>query len=83
MHLNTTFRPETMRGILADMTERVDGEMPLHCRRWQKPLTYEDWRRSVDNLNRIIDGRRDVCKKQLIDFLSLSDEEVSRLFPDG
>lgn len=80
--LNSNFRPEYMRPILDDMIAQIDSEMPRHCDRWGKPETYEDWQEEVDNLYRIVDGRREHVKKQLIEYFDLSDSEVARLFPE-
>ncbi len=81
--LNTNFRPEYMTPILDGMIDKIDSEMHGHCDRWGKPDTYEDWRKEVDNLYRIVNGRRDHVKEQLIDYFHLSREEVANLFPEG
>ncbi len=81
--LNTAFMPENMKAELDRMIDLIDGEMERHCERWGKPATYDDWREEVDNLYRIIAGRRDHVKEQLIEFLDLTDAEVAELFPQG
>ena len=81
--LNTVFMPDNMKSVLDRMIEKIDGEMPRHCARWSKPETYDKWLEEVDNLYRIISKRRDFCKKQLIEYLKLTDSDVIRLFPEG
>ena len=78
-HLNTTFQPKTMKPILQRMAAQIEDEIPRHCERWHKPATYEAWRREVDNLYRIIDGRNDLCRRQLRQYFKISDEEAERL----
>lgn len=80
--LNTVYMPDNMKAELDRMIAMVDGEMERHCDKWGKPETYEDWRTEVDNLYRIIAGRRDHVKKQLIEFMDLSDSEAKELFPN-
>lgn len=81
--LNTNFQPSYMRPILDGMIGQIDSEMTRNCERWGKPATYADWREEVDNLYRIVDGRRDHVKKQLIEYFRLTDREVTELFPNG
>ena len=81
--LNTVFMPENMKSVLDEMAAKIDGEMEDHCERWGKPATYKDYKTELDNLYRIINGRRDHVKKQLIDFMDLSESEVAKLFPNG
>ena len=68
-----------MKPILQRMAAQIEDEIPRHCERWHKPATYEAWRREVDNLYRIIDGRNDLCRRQLRQYFKISDEEAERL----
>lgn len=68
-----------MKPILQRMADLIDDEMPRHCDRWHKPASYEDWQGEVENLYRIIDGRNDLCRKQLKQYFNLSDEEAEKL----
>lgn len=81
--LNTVFMPENMKSVLDEMAAKIDNEMADHCERWGKPATYKDYKTELDNLYRIIEGRRDHVKKQLIEFMDLSDSQVAKLFPNG
>lgn len=81
--LNTVFMPENMKSVLDEMAAKIDGEMESHCERWGKPETYKDYKTELDNLYRIIEGRRDHVKKQLIEFMDLSEAQVANLFPNG
>lgn len=81
--LNTIFMPESMRAVLKGMTDKMDSEMKQHVARWGTPTSYDKWVEEVANLNRIIDKRREIAKKQLIAFFSMSDAEVAKLFPNN
>ena len=78
-HLNSTFQPEIMKSILKKMVASMDDEMPRHCERWKKPATYETWQNEVNNLYRIIDGRNDLCRRQLIQYFKISAADADRL----
>ena len=80
--LNTVFMPENMKAVLKTMTDRIDSEMKLHGQRWNRP-DYSTWQAQVVSLNGIIDKRRNIAKNQLIKFLSVSQQECDRLFPNG
>ena len=80
--LNTVFMPENMKAVLKTMTDRIDSEMKLHGQRWNRP-DYNTWQAQVVSLNGIIDKRRNIAKNQLIKFLSVSQQECDRLFPNG
>jgi len=81
--LNTAFTPGYMREVLEPMAAKIDSEMTRHCARWGKPETYADWQTELKNLYRIVDGRRNHVKKQLIGYFNLSASEEARLFPNG
>lgn len=77
--LNTAFQPENMNTKLDEMAAIIDSEMVLHGDRWEKP-TYSSWKSSIKALKDICNKRYDVAKKQLIKFMSISQEEQDRLF---
>lgn len=80
--LNTVFMPDNMLSVLEGMTNQIATEMVLHGARWKRP-EYNTWLTEVKDLQRILKGRRDFAKKQLIAYFSLSDAQVSALFPNG
>lgn len=79
--LNSYFMPDKLTEKFDYMTSLMDSEMVLHGERWEKP-TYEKWLSYLDEYHEVINARRDVCKKQLIDFFDLSSDEVAKLFPN-
>jgi len=78
--LNTSFMPDKLSARLDEMTAQMDAEMKLHGQICEP--TYEDWQYSVESYRETLLVRRDVCKKELINYFDLSDEEVEELFPN-
>ena len=74
--------PDHMLAVLARMTDQIDAEMVLHGARWNRP-DYSTWLSEVKNLQKIVKGRRDLAKKQLIAYFSLSSAQEKALFPNG
>lgn len=82
-HLNNTFQPERMNAILDSMVAEIDGEMDMHCKRWERPSTYEEWTAQVSGLKNIINKRRAQAIKELKAYFNLSDAKMAELFPNG
>ena len=80
--LNTAFLPENLNAKIDEMAALMDSEMVLHGQRWDRP-SYDSWKSSIRSLKDICSKRRAVAKKQFIDFMELSDEQVKELFPNG
>lgn len=80
--LNTAFMPENLTAKVDEMAALMDSEMVLHGERWDRP-SYSSWKSNINALKDVCEKRRDVAKKQFIDFMKLSDGQVKELFPNG
>ncbi len=80
--LNTIFMPENLNAVFDSMVAQIDTEMAVDATRWNRP-TYEDWLMRQDELRNVLNKRRDVAKKQLIEFCNITQAEQAELFPNG
>lgn len=46
--MNTTFLPERVTGIIADMKQTIEPEMPEHIARWKRPVGMDIWNNNVN-----------------------------------
>lgn len=81
-HLNNTFMPENTTALWRSMTDEISGEIARNHAVWGAP-SENTWSNAVDYVDKLLVKRRDMLKKQLIDYFGLRSGEVSELFPNG
>ncbi len=55
--LNTAFKPARVHGIISNMAQRVESEMPRHIARWGRMGSYEAWQSRISALKTFASGR--------------------------
>ena len=80
-HLNSTFMPDRLIGILEGMTAKIDGEIADECARWGWPVSYNEWSAHVRGLKTIVTNRRKIAAKEFKAFFNLTDARMNELVP--
>ena len=80
-HLNNTFTPERMNGILDRMADEIRTEIPKNYDRWGE-LRPSSWEKNIARLKELLAERVELSKKHLKATFKLSDERMSELFPE-
>lgn len=80
-HLNTTFAPERMNGILDSMAAEIRSEIPRNHERWGV-LSPSSWERNLLRMKEMLAERVELSKEHLQDTFDLSDRRMKELFPD-
>lgn len=80
-HLNNTFTPERMNGILDRMADEIRTEIPKNYDRWGE-LRPTSWEKNINRLKELLAERVELSKKHLKATFKLSDERMAELFPE-
>lgn len=78
-HLKTTFDTDRMLGILDELVDEIDSEMPYHYDRW-KVHTYEKWLLRVQTVRDIVSEKNEIFRNHVIDALDMTQEEINTYF---
>ncbi len=81
-HLNTTFDPERMYGILDSMAAEIRTEIPRNHERWEA-LSPSAWERNLNRMKEMLAERVELSKEHLQDTFNLSVAQMKELFPDS
>ena len=72
-HLNTTFEPYRVIGILDSIVAIIDSKMPGHIDKWGRPSTYDpSWLGYVDNIRDYAHARVPDMTSQIMDYFGIS-----------
>ena len=75
-HINTTFDPERLEGLLDELQSEIDPEMSRQYERWGKPssgfYTY-----NINAMHRIIKAKPAIARRHLREAFGLTEEELA------
>jgi len=69
-HLNTTYTPARVRGVIDGMAGTIAPQMPAHIARWSKPKSLAYWQSEVNRLRTFADRRPEYLWSFLHTFLN-------------
>jgi hypothetical protein len=69
-HLNTSFRPGRLLGIIEDVQQRIEPEMHHFVQRWQYPLSMNAWRNYIIPLRSYVNDRPGYLRQHIINHFS-------------
>ena len=72
-HLNTTFKPERINGIIDGFVELYSVEIVNQIRRWNYPSLITEWENEVDILREFARERPCYMGSNIVSFFNLSD----------
>jgi hypothetical protein len=71
-HLNTTFEPNRVVGILDSIASIIDSKMPRHINKWHHPPNYDpSWLGFVDNMRDYAYSRVPSMRNQIINYFDI------------
>jgi len=68
-HLNITYAPARVTGLINAMRDEIAGEMPAHIARWKKPRTMTAWEAEVTTMRNFANQRPDNMRNHLNTYL--------------
>ncbi len=72
-HLNTTFEPYRVIGILDSLAANIDSKMPRHIDRWGYPSAYDpDWLGFLEKIRNYAHNRVPDMTGQIVDYFGIS-----------
>lgn len=79
--LNGVFMPDNVLEKIDALADALRPGIPAQYDRWHY-VGPEEWEENIDSIRETMRERRDICVRQLVSYLELSDSEVRALFPD-
>ncbi len=64
-HLNITYAPARVVGLINAMHDEIAGEMPDHIARWKKPRTMTAWEAEVTTMRNFANQRPEIMRNHL------------------
>ncbi|MBN1894757.1 CotH kinase family protein, partial [bacterium] len=71
-HLNTTFRPDRVIGIIDSLKRNIEAEMPAHIQRWNAPEDMAAWENEIQVLREFAANRPFFVREHLTEVFDLS-----------
>lgn len=71
-HLQVTFSPERVLGIISSLESRIEPEMKDHIQRWGEPDSFQEWKKEIAVLRSFAKKRPDHVFKHLRSVFSLN-----------
>lgn len=81
-HMHHTFATTSATKMFDDLIKSIDSEMVLNCKRWEKMLTYDQWKKYVNEFRKTLQTRNKVVLNDIRKYLQVTKEEESKYFSD-
>lgn len=66
-HLNTSFRTDRVLGILDNLQQQIEPEMPNYIQRWGRPESMNQWRGFVNDMRTFAEQRPEFLRQHIMD----------------
>lgn len=70
-HLNTSFRTDRVLGIIDELQEQIEPEMPNYMLRWGRPERMNQWRGFVNTMRDFAERRPDFLRQNILNHFEL------------
>lgn len=80
-HLEHTFKPERMHGIIDELSKEIESEMPYHIERWPTMhSSMNNWYKNIDKFKSKLTNRYNYVIKNVKREFNLTDSEYQKYF---
>lgn len=76
-HLNTTFLPQRLHGIISEMQSVIEPEIDRHILRWGYPYSMEAWLdewAGIEQMRQFADDRPDILREHIRDHFEINSD---------
>lgn len=80
-HLENTWNPKRMKGIVDELSKEIESEMPYHIKRWNKDYSSMNaWNNNLSRFKKQLTNRYNYVLKNIKNELRLTNEEYKKYF---